>query len=100
VKVRKLLQRDWDQLLIVAAGFLPQTGGDLTRAMAKAIAAHAELVEAVRQGRVGAELPRGTVRLVVPDDGGLALEYVPRTSGDRRPPPDITIDGIDGLPDE
>ncbi|MEZ4240133.1 MAG: hypothetical protein R3F59_29075 [Myxococcota bacterium] len=97
MKARKLLQRDWDQLLIVAAGFLPQTGGDLVRAMSKAIAAHAELVEAVRHGRVGAELPRGTVRLVVPDEGGLALEYTPKTRGDSHPPPDITIDGI---PDE
>jgi hypothetical protein len=93
VKVRNLLQRDWDQLLIVAAGFLPLCGGDLKLAMSKAIAAHADLVEAVRAGRIGAELPRGSVRLVAPPDGGLAIEYTPKR-GDVGPPPDITLDAI------
>lgn len=92
-RVRKLLQRDWDQLLIVAAGFLPSTGGDLKLAMSKAIAAHADLVEAVRGGKVMAQLPRGTVRLVVPEEGGLAITYDP--GGPVGPPPDITLDAIE-----
>lgn len=93
-RVRKLLQRDWDQLLIVAAGFLPSTGGDLKLAMSKAIAAHADLVDAVRQGKIRAELPRGSVRLLVPDDGGLAIAYEPSVA-EPGPPPDITLDGIE-----
>ena len=74
-KVRTLVQREWDQLLIVAAGFLPSSDGDLKVAMSRAIAAHAYLVEAIRGGRIRAELPRGSVRLFVPEGGGLALAY-------------------------
>jgi hypothetical protein len=96
--VRTLVQREWDQLLIVAAGFLPMTGGDLKLAMSKAIAAHADLIEAIRRGEIDAELPRGSVRLFVPAEGGLALAY---TSNKRTPggatyddlgPPDVSID--------
>ncbi|MEQ1504582.1 MAG: hypothetical protein ABMB14_20250 [Myxococcota bacterium] len=74
-RVRALEQRDWDQLVTIAAGFLPLTNGDLEAAMSRAIAAHAGLVEAVRKGRIQADLGRGRVRLFVPDDGGLALAY-------------------------
>lgn len=76
-KVRPLTQRDWDQLLVVATGYLPLTGGDLEAAMARAIASHAGLIEAVKRGRIKAELPRGTVSLFVPPDGGLALAFEP-----------------------
>lgn len=91
-KVRTLVQREWDQLLIVAAGFLPMTDGDLKLAMTRAIAAHADLVEAVRGGRIRAELPSGSVRLFVPEDGGLALAY---SSG--RPAPGADLDAIDAI---
>lgn len=74
-KVRPLAQRDWDQLLVVASGYLSLTGGDLEAAMARAIASHAALIEAVKVGRIRAELPRGTVSLFVPPDGGLALAF-------------------------
>jgi hypothetical protein len=106
-KVRPLQQRDWDQLLVVASGYLALTGGDLKEAMARAIVAHAGLIEAVKHAEVAAELPRGRVVLFVPEEGGLALAFEPhprRTTpggADREPagdayadlgPPDITLE--------
>ncbi|MCB9685892.1 MAG: hypothetical protein H6735_12695 [Alphaproteobacteria bacterium] len=101
MKVRALQQQDWDQLLLVASGFLPLTDGDLVLAMSRAIAAHAKLIEAVKAGTIEAELPRGTVRLFVPEEGGLALAYTARPS-EKTPmgsdrygdlgPPDITLE--------
>ncbi|MCA9494336.1 MAG: hypothetical protein KC621_30630 [Myxococcales bacterium] len=101
MKVRPLQQQDWDQLLVVASGFLPLTDGDLVKAMTRAIAAHAELIEAVKAGTIEAELSRGTVRLFVPEDGGLALAFQARPVG-KTPmgterygdigPPDITLE--------
>jgi hypothetical protein len=80
-KVRQLAQRDWDQLLIVAAGFLPLTNGDLTAAMSRALAAHADLIDNVRRGRIAADLPRGSVKLVH-QDGELLLVYEKRETTD------------------
>lgn len=101
MKVRPLQQQDWDQLLVVASGFLPLTEGDLVQAMTRAIAAHAKLIEAVKAGTIEAELHRGTVRLFVPEEGGLALAFTARPT-DRTPmgtdrygdlgPPDITLE--------
>ena len=76
-KVRPLSQGDWDQLLVVASGYLAICGGDLKEAMARAIVAHAGLIEAVKRGEIAAELPRGRVSLFVPDEGGLALAFEP-----------------------
>lgn len=100
MKVKPLQQHDWDQLLVVASGFLPLTEGDLVKAMSRAITAHAALIEAVKAGTLEAELPRGTVRLFVPEEGGLALGFRSRTT--RTPmgteryadlgPPDITLE--------
>lgn len=73
--VRQLQQHDWDQLLMVASGFLPLTGGDLRAAMAKAIAAHADLIAGVRDEGITAQLSRGTVTLFVPEEGGMALAF-------------------------
>ena len=78
-KVRTLDQREWDQLLIVAAGYLPMTDGDLKRAMIRAITGHADLIDAIRRGKIEAELPKGRVRLFVPEEGGLALAYTSHT---------------------
>lgn len=85
-KVRPLEQRDWDQLLVVATGYLPLTNGDLKAAMAKAIVAHAELIRAVKAGEVGADLPRGRVTLFVPEQGGLALSFEPTRASKDQPP--------------
>lgn len=82
MKVKPLSQRDWDQLLVLASGFLTLTGGNVELAMAKAIEAHARLIDSVKKGRITARLGKGTARLVVPEDGGLALqlEAVERTT--------------------
>lgn len=80
-KARQLAQRDWDQLLVVAAGFLPLTNGDLTAAMSRALVAHADLIDNVRRGKVMAELPRGSVKLVH-QDGELVLIYERRENTD------------------
>jgi hypothetical protein len=73
-KVRALDQHDWDQLLIVAAGYLPLTGGDLKQAMARAIVAHADLVDVVKKEGLRAELPKGTALLYV-EEGALQIAY-------------------------
>lgn len=74
-KVRQLEQRDWDQLLIVASGYLPLTNGDLREAMAKAIASHSDLIRAVREEGITTHVARGKVTLFVPEDGGIALAF-------------------------
>jgi hypothetical protein len=88
-KVRTLDQREWDQLLIVAAGYLPMCDGDLKRAMIRAITGHADLIDAIRRGKIEAELPKGRVRLFVPEEGGLALAYTSNTrpASNRKPAP-------------
>jgi hypothetical protein len=106
-KVRPLQQRDWDQLLIVATGYLPLTNGDLKAAMARAIVAHAGLIEAVKHGEISADLPRGRVSLFVPEGGGLALAFEPLRSAKATPsgsdayadlgPPEITLEVHEGL---
>jgi hypothetical protein len=73
-KVRKLAQRDWEQLLIVAAGYLPLCNGDLRAAMGRAITAHADLIGAVKDGKVYAHLPDGRITMFVPEDGGVAIK--------------------------
>lgn len=80
-KIRELDHQDWDQLLTIAAGFLPLTSGDLPAAMTRAIAAHAELIDAVRRGQITAELRRGSVRLEH-HDGQLRLVYDRREVSD------------------
>jgi hypothetical protein len=101
MKVRQLQQRDWDQLLLVATGYLPMTSGDLRKAMSLAIAAHADLIAGVRDGGISAELPRGRVTLFVPPDGGLALAFHPRDEelGDEAyedlGPPEVTLEVVD-----
>ena len=74
-KVRQLEQRDWDQLLMVASGFLALTNGDLKQAMAKAIAAHSDLIRAVREEGITTHVARGKVTLFVPEEGGIALAF-------------------------
>lgn len=74
-KVRQLEQRDWDQLLIVASGFLPLTNGDLREAMARAIASHSDLIRAVREEGITTHVARGKVTLFVPEEGGIALAF-------------------------
>lgn len=87
-KVRPLAQGDWDQLLVVASGYLTICGGDLKEAMARAIVAHAGLIEAVKRGEISAELARGRVSLFVPEEGGLALAFEPH-------PRKLTPAGVD-----
>ena len=89
-KVRQLEQRDWDQLLTVATGFLPLTQGDLKEAMAMAIAAHSELIRAVREEGITTHVSRGKVTLFVPEEGGIALAFESnrrRPTGETTPPP-------------
>jgi hypothetical protein len=75
-KVKPLSQRDWDQLLVLASGYLTLTGGNIDLAMAKAIEAHARLIDSVKKGRITTRLGKGTmVQLVVPEEGGLALRF-------------------------
>lgn len=77
-KTNPLSDRDWDNLVRLAAGYLPMTGGDIRRAMSKAMAAHYDLIAAAKAGAISAEISHGTVTLVVPDSGGIALELEPK----------------------
>jgi hypothetical protein len=95
-KVRPLDQHDWDQLLIVAAGFLPLVGGDLKQAMAKAIVAHAELVGIVKKEGLRAELPKGVARLYV-EEGALQIAYESHSSSEDSPP-DLAMEVPDRPP--
>lgn len=73
IKETHLSDRDWDNLLVLCSGYLSMCGGDARRAMAKALAAHYDLISAAKQGVITAELTDGRVTLVVPESGGLAL---------------------------
>ncbi len=72
-KESHLSDRDWDNLLVLAAGYLSLTGGDIRRAMSKALAAHYDLIAGAKAGVITAEVRDGRVTLVVPDSGGLAI---------------------------
>ena len=78
VKTTQLSDRDWEILVTLAAGYLSTTNGDLRRAMSKAMAAHHDLILAVKQEAISAETPDGRVALVVPETGGIALRLEPR----------------------
>jgi len=69
----RLNDRDWDNLMTLASGYLAVTNGDLPKAMAMAIQGHSELIHAVKNGTVSAEIKEGKVTLVVPEGGGVAL---------------------------
>lgn len=73
-KVRNLTDRDWDNLLTLAAGYLASTGGDARRAMAKALVAHHDLILAAKQGAISADVSDGRITLMVPEGGGMALK--------------------------
>lgn len=74
-RIRRLDDADWMQLVVLASGYLPQVNGDARRAMAKALAAHQDLIVAAKQEAISAELPEGRVTLIVPDEGGMALRF-------------------------
>jgi len=77
-KTTKLSDRDWDNLVRLASGYLPLTGGDVRRAMSKALAAHSDLIAAAKEGAISTDTHDGRVTLVVPDGGGVALKLEPR----------------------
>ena len=77
-KISQLSDRDWEILVTLASGFLPLTNGDVRREMAKAMAAHHDLIHAAKEGVISADTKEGRVSLVVPDSGGLALELESR----------------------
>lgn len=76
-KESHLSDRDWDNLLTLCAGYLSTTGGDVRRAMAKALAAHNDLIQAAKDGVISADVPNGRVTLIVPEAGGLAIRTDP-----------------------
>ena len=64
---------NWNQLMTLASGYLVLEDGDVQAAMGRAIAAHAQLIRALKAGRITAELPEGRVTMFVPEAGGVAL---------------------------
>lgn len=64
---------NWSQLMTLASGYLALEDGDVQAAMGRAIAAHAQLIRALKAGRITADLPEGRVTMFVPETGGVAL---------------------------
>lgn len=77
-RIRKLSDTEWSHLLTLAAGYLPLCEGDGREAMARALAAHSDLILAIKQEAITARLPEGEVTMMVPEGGGVALKL---TSG-------------------
>lgn len=77
-KTTALSDRDWDNLVRLAAGYLPMTGGDIRKAMSKAMAAHYDLIAAAKEGAIATDIAQGRVTLLVPESGGIALKIEPR----------------------
>lgn len=70
---RPVSDADWNQLMTLAAGYLVLEDGDVKAAMARALAAHTELIRALKDEKISAEVGGGTVTMFVPDEGGVAL---------------------------
>lgn len=70
---RAVSDADWNQLMTLAAGYLVLEDGDVKAAMARALAAHTELIKALKAESIQATIPSGTVTMFVPDEGGVAL---------------------------
>lgn len=77
---------NWSQLMTLASGYLALEEGDVQAAMGRAIAAHAQLIRALKAGRITADLPEGRVTMFVPESGGVALrtERIEGTAADLR----------------
>lgn len=91
---RSVSDADWNQLITLASGFLPLEQGDVKGAMSRALAAHVELIAALKNERISAHVPEGRVTMFVPDEGGVALRLEP--VGAPPVPPPLPA----GLPDD
>lgn len=85
-RMRKVSDADWQQLITLAAGFLPLENGDIKAAMTRAVAAHAELIRALKEESISADVGPGRVTLFVPPEGGLAVR-TERHAPSAAPPP-------------
>ncbi len=70
---RPVSDADWNQLMTLAAGYLVLEDGDVKAAMSRAIAAHTELIKALKAELITAPVGKGTVTMFVPEEGGVAL---------------------------
>lgn len=78
---------DWNQLMTLAAGYLVLEDGDVKAAMSRALAAHTELIRALKREAIRAEVSQGTVTMFVPDEGGVALRLERNDPAIEPPPP-------------
>lgn len=70
---RSVSDADWNQLITLASGYLALESGDIQAAMQRALAAHMDLISALKAGQISAEIDEGRVTMFVPDSGGVAL---------------------------
>lgn len=70
---RAVSDADWNQLMTLAAGYLVLEDGDVKAAMARALAAHTELIRALKDEKISTQVANGTVTMFVPEEGGVAL---------------------------
>jgi hypothetical protein len=97
---RSVSDADWNQLITLASGYLALESGDIQAAMQRALAAHMDLISALKAEQISAEVEEGRVTMFVPEGGGVALRMeaaamdIPLTNPDAdevtliRPQPD------------
>lgn len=90
---RKISDADWNQLITLASGYLSLENGDIQASMARALAAHVDLISALKAEQISADIPGGRVTMFVPIEGGVALR-IAGPSDEAPPPPPLP------LPDE
>ncbi len=79
--VRRLTDDQFLQLLKLAAGLLPRTGGDLPEALRLAMPLHRELLRTIHQEEIRSDLGPVDAVLFVPSGGGLAIRVERRPAG-------------------
>ncbi|MCA9566609.1 MAG: hypothetical protein KC656_02160 [Myxococcales bacterium] len=91
---RPISDADWNQLMTLAAGYLVLEDGNVKAAMARALAAHTELIRALKAEAISAEVSQGVVTMFVPEEGGVALRMEKR----RPEPPARPVEDPPSLP--
>ncbi len=89
---RTVSDADWNQLITLASGYLAIENGDIHAAMRRALAAHVDLITALKTEQITAELDQGRVTMFVPEDGGVALRMDATMSPDS--PTEVALDAL------
>ncbi|MEZ4322919.1 MAG: hypothetical protein R3F61_35970 [Myxococcota bacterium] len=94
---RSVSDADWNQLITLASGYLALESGDIQGAMRRALAAHMDLIAALKAEQISVEVDEGRVTMFVPDSGGVALRL---SGGPGRDAMDVPLTRPPPLPHE